>query len=234
MLLDVSALDQVLDHAAGDLIVATQAGARLADVQQAVGQRRPAPRARRDRPRRQHRRHCSPPTPAVRAGSPTGTARDLLIGITVVRADGVVAKAGGRVVKNVAGYDLGKLMIGSLGTLARHHRGDVPAAPRARPRSGGSASRSTTRPQAQRLGAVRRCTRRPCPPRSRSTGPPTGAGTVSVLLEGRTRASRAGPRRSAPLLGEPSTESPTDAPAGGSTYPWDLRPPATTGPPRSS
>ena len=48
----------------------------------------------------------------------TGTARDLLIGVTVVRADGVVAKAGGRVVKNVAGYDLGKLVIGSFGTLA--------------------------------------------------------------------------------------------------------------------
>ena len=48
----------------------------------------------------------------------TGTARDLLIGITVVRADGVVAKAGGRVVKNVAGYDLGKLLIGSV----RHPR----------------------------------------------------------------------------------------------------------------
>jgi glycolate oxidase FAD binding subunit len=47
-----------------------------------------------------------------------GTARDLLIGCTVVRADGVVAKAGGRVVKNVAGYDLGKLVIGSFGTLA--------------------------------------------------------------------------------------------------------------------
>ena len=48
----------------------------------------------------------------------TGTARDLLIGITVVRADGVVAQAGGRVVKNVAGYDIGKLMVGSFGTLA--------------------------------------------------------------------------------------------------------------------
>ena len=46
-----------------------------------------------------------------------GTPRDLLIGITVVRADGVVAHAGGKVVKNVAGYDLGKLFAGSQGTL---------------------------------------------------------------------------------------------------------------------
>src|SRR5919108_385401 len=46
-----------------------------------------------------------------------GAPRDLLIGITVVRADGVVAHAGGKVVKNVAGYDLGKLFAGSQGTL---------------------------------------------------------------------------------------------------------------------
>jgi glycolate oxidase FAD binding subunit len=46
-----------------------------------------------------------------------GTVRDLLIGVTIVRADGVVAKAGGKVVKNVAGYDLGKLFTGSYGTL---------------------------------------------------------------------------------------------------------------------
>src|SRR6185312_15807086 len=46
-----------------------------------------------------------------------GTPRDLLIGITIVRADGTVAKSGGKVVKNVAGYDLGKLFAGSAGTL---------------------------------------------------------------------------------------------------------------------
>ncbi|MDQ3823420.1 MAG: glycine--tRNA ligase subunit beta [Actinomycetota bacterium] len=43
--------------------------------------------------------------------------RDLILGVTFVRADGVVAKAGGKVVKNVAGYDLPKLLHGSYGTL---------------------------------------------------------------------------------------------------------------------
>ncbi|MBI3457605.1 MAG: FAD-binding oxidoreductase [Candidatus Rokubacteria bacterium] len=46
-----------------------------------------------------------------------GTARDVVIGIRVVGADGVIVRAGGKVVKNVAGYDLAKLYIGSLGTL---------------------------------------------------------------------------------------------------------------------
>ncbi len=46
-----------------------------------------------------------------------GTARDLVIGLRVVQADGTVVRSGGRVVKNVAGYDLNKMYIGSLGTL---------------------------------------------------------------------------------------------------------------------
>src|SRR5262249_61385593 len=46
-----------------------------------------------------------------------GTPRDLTIGMTVVRADGTVASSGGKVVKNVAGYDLGKLFAASYGTL---------------------------------------------------------------------------------------------------------------------
>ncbi len=51
------------------------------------------------------------------AGS-QGRVRDFVIGVTAVSAAGVVARAGGRVVKNVAGYDLMKLYVGSLGTLA--------------------------------------------------------------------------------------------------------------------
>ena len=47
-----------------------------------------------------------------------GTARDVVLGLGVVGADGARSKAGGRVVKNVTGYDLTKLYIGSLGTLA--------------------------------------------------------------------------------------------------------------------
>ncbi len=46
-----------------------------------------------------------------------GSLRDLIIGMTIVLADGTIARTGGKVVKNVAGYDLHKLMIGALGTL---------------------------------------------------------------------------------------------------------------------
>jgi glycolate oxidase FAD binding subunit len=109
-------MDRVLEHAAGDLVVKVEAGARLADLQAALA---PAGQWL----------ALDPPEPdatvggvvAANASGPRrlryGTARDLIIGITVVLADGTVAHAGGKVVKNVAGYDLGKLFCGSLGTL---------------------------------------------------------------------------------------------------------------------
>src|SRR5205085_4537465 len=46
-----------------------------------------------------------------------GAPRDLILGITVVLSDGTIARAGGKVIKNVAGYDLAKLFTGSFGTL---------------------------------------------------------------------------------------------------------------------
>ena len=60
-----------------------------------------------------------------------GGIRDLIIGITVVLADGTIAKSGGKVVKNVAGYDLPKLMSGALGTLGNHYSRRVSPAPSA-------------------------------------------------------------------------------------------------------
>jgi glycolate oxidase FAD binding subunit len=46
-----------------------------------------------------------------------GAPRDLILGVTVALSDGTIARSGGKVIKNVAGYDLGKLFCGSLGTL---------------------------------------------------------------------------------------------------------------------
>src|SRR6266567_5175588 len=115
LVVDLRSMDQVLEHAAGDLVARVQAGltmGRLASALATAGQ------------------ELALDVPAdatvggvVAAGAAGplrmryGTPRDLLIGITVVRADGVVAHAGGKVVKNVAGYDLGKLFAGSQGTL---------------------------------------------------------------------------------------------------------------------
>lgn len=116
LLVDLSGMDAPIEHQPGDLIASAQAGMPLAALQERL-----APSGQRlgidemvpgttvggliatnpSGPRRLH----------------TGTVRDLLIGLTVVRADGRVAKAGGKVVKNVAGYDLCKLMTGAFGTL---------------------------------------------------------------------------------------------------------------------
>ena len=115
VLVDMSRMDAVLEHAAGDLVARLQAGARMGDIAAALaaaGQEIaldvPAGATAGGvvasglaGPRR------------LRYGSP----RDLLIGITIVLANGTVARSGGKVVKNVAGYDLGKLLAGSAGTL---------------------------------------------------------------------------------------------------------------------
>ena len=110
-------LARILAHEAADMTVTVEAGATLAAVNAAL------------EPARQ-RLPLDPPHPehttigaaiATDASGPLrlsqGKVRDLLIGIKVVLADGTLIKGGGRVVKNVAGYDLMKLFTGSFGTL---------------------------------------------------------------------------------------------------------------------
>ncbi len=115
--LSTERLNRLVEHAVGDLTVTAEAGMKFADLQKtlaAAGQFLA----------------LDPAYPeAATLGGIVATAdsgslrqryggvRDMLLGVTVVRADGQVAKAGGRVVKNVAGYDLMKLFTGSYGTL---------------------------------------------------------------------------------------------------------------------
>lgn len=111
------ALPGEIQHEAADLTVVVPANATIAEINRvlaAEGQWLP----------------LDPPHPeratiggvlAVGAGGPLrtryGLPRDLVLGMTVLRADGELVKAGGRVVKNVTGYDLMRLWCGSLGTL---------------------------------------------------------------------------------------------------------------------
>ena len=110
------ALDRVLEHEAGDLTCTVEAGIRLSALQ---GRLAPAgQRLSLDPPGDPTLGACL----AGRLSGPLshrfGTPRDLVLGVTLVLGDGTVASSGGKVVKNVAGYDLGKLVCGSEGRLA--------------------------------------------------------------------------------------------------------------------
>jgi glycolate oxidase FAD binding subunit len=125
LVVDTLRLNRVLEHAAGDLVVRVQAGVgldQLAAVLAGAGQRLALDPPPSHGPATDgSRADTIGGVLATGAAGPLrlryGTGRDLAIGITVVRADGTVASSGGKVVKNVAGYDLGKLFAGSYGTL---------------------------------------------------------------------------------------------------------------------
>jgi glycolate oxidase FAD binding subunit len=114
--LSTEGLDRVLEHEAGDLTCTVEAGIRLSALREALsaaGQRLSL-----DPPGDPTIGACL----ARRLSGPLshrfGTPRDLVLGVTLVLGDGTVASSGGKVVKNVAGYDLGKLVCGSEGRLA--------------------------------------------------------------------------------------------------------------------
>lgn len=111
-------LQRVIDYPARDMTITVESGMRLdnlTDILKSEGQRLAL-----DIPQR-HRATLGGAI-ATNAGGPSrfglGTWRDYVIGISAVDGQGRVFSAGGRVVKNVAGYDLCKLLVGSLGTLA--------------------------------------------------------------------------------------------------------------------
>ncbi|MFI1094387.1 FAD-binding oxidoreductase [Streptomyces sp. NPDC020917] len=116
LVLHTGGLAGITEYLPGDLVVVAEAGVPLSALQQTLAE---------------HGQMLALDPPeagatlggivSANASGPRrlryGTVRDLLIGVTVVLADGTVARAGGKVVKNVAGYDLGKLYTGAHGAL---------------------------------------------------------------------------------------------------------------------
>ena len=117
LVISTQKLDRLLAHRYGDMTVTAQAGMSLALLNRRLaehGQYLPVESA--------FEHATVGGIIATNDAGPMrhrfGTPRDLLIGVTLAMTDGRLVKAGGTVVKNVAGYDLGKLVSGSHGTLA--------------------------------------------------------------------------------------------------------------------
>jgi glycolate oxidase FAD binding subunit len=117
--LGTGSLDRIVEHNAGDLTAVLEAGVPLARAQALftkAGQMLAI-----DPPLGAGERATVGGVVATADSGPLrhhyGGARDLVIGMTVALSDGTVARSGGKVIKNVAGYDLAKLFTGSFGTL---------------------------------------------------------------------------------------------------------------------
>jgi glycolate oxidase FAD binding subunit len=114
--LSTAGLDRILEHNAGDLTAVLEAGVPLASAQATFAQAG-------------QMLALDPPDGGATIGgivaagdtgplrSRYGGVRDLIVGVRLAFSDGTVASAGGKVIKNVAGYDLAKLFAGSMGTL---------------------------------------------------------------------------------------------------------------------
>ena len=115
VVVSTAALDRVIEHEATDLTCVLEAGVRLSQLDAALV------------PHGQQLSLDPPGDPTIgecildALSGPRrhryGAVRDLILGVTVVLVDGTVASSGGKVVKNVAGYDLAKLFCGSRGRL---------------------------------------------------------------------------------------------------------------------
>ena len=175
--LTTDGLSRILEHEAGDLTCTVEAGVRLSALNA-------------DLARHGQRLSLDPP------GDPTigallaeavsgplrhrfGAPRDLVLGVTLVLADGTIANAGGKVVKNVAGYDLARLVCGSRGRLALIARASFRLHPLPK------TSRTLVLETGDPAGAVRALLRSQLEPSALDVLHP---GRVAVLFEGSPRA----------------------------------------------
>ena len=118
LVLETGGLDRLLDHNPADMTASAQAGMPLRVLQDRLGEA--GQWLALDPPTEPDGATLGGLLATGDSGARRlryGAMRDLVIGVTLVLADGTVARAGGHVIKNVAGYDLSKLMYGSLGTL---------------------------------------------------------------------------------------------------------------------
>jgi glycolate oxidase FAD binding subunit len=206
LVLDTTRMTGIVEHAAGDLIAVVRAGTPLHEMQHLGDQQLaldgPLPGA------------TIGGTVAANTSGPRrmayGTVRDLIIGITFVRADGVVAKAGGKVVKNVAGYDLAKLLTGSYGTLGII----TECAFRLHPRPPATATVAASAGSPAEVGALLRSVlgARIVPTAVEVDAPASGGFTVSVQVSGVAIAPRSAAARD--LIGGDLADCPEWS------YPW--------------
>ena len=132
-----------------------------------------------------------------------GGPRDLVLGVTVALPDGTVAQAGGKVIKNVAGYDLSKLMTGSFGTLGLIAQVALRLHPL--PRETVTAYRRDATTRASWRGSrTRRRTRSSSRSRSTTTGAATRGSSTCASAASRPRRR---PQAAAKLLAEAGAQT---------------------------
>src|SRR5581483_5360160 len=119
--LRTSALDRIVEHNAGDLTAVLEAGVPVSRAQEAFAEEPQMLALDPALGRGSDRYATIGGVIATGDSGPLrhryGAPRDLIVGMTVALSDGTIARSGGKVIKNVAGYDLAKLFCGSFGTL---------------------------------------------------------------------------------------------------------------------
>jgi glycolate oxidase FAD binding subunit len=188
--LDTRGLSRILEHNEGDFTAVLEAGVPLVEAQAAFGAA--GQMLALDPPLGEGDAATIGGVIATGDSGPLrhryGGVRDLVVGVTVVLSDGTIAKSGGKVIKNVAGYDLAKLFAGSFGTLGLIARVALrlhPSPPRT------ATVTAVTDDPAELAGAAARLAALPLEADSLDVSWQEGAGRLDLRFAGATAGERA-------------------------------------------